>query len=555
MSWNVAHHLELQVRTDRVAVYQPIGAVKVQGSTPYRSITFAELNSLTDRYSSGLRQRGVTSGTRVAMMVPPGIEFFAFTFALFKLAAVPVMIDPGMGVKNVGRCLAEAEPAVFIGVSKANIARKLFGWAKASLRLSVNVGSRRCFTATSSAALEKQPSIAMPAADVLPDQLAAILFTSGSTGLAKGVEYTHGIFTEQVKLLKMVYGIEPGEVDLCTFPLFALFGPALGLSCVIPQMNASRPATIIPHKALAQIRQLNVTQMFASPAVLKRISQVASKQAPLSTLRRVISAGAPATLEVLEKMSKLLPDGVEIYTPYGATEALPVANVGSKLLLNETRQLTEQGHGVCIGKPVPGVTVQIIRIRDDAITAWSDDLLEPAGTVGEIVVRGPIVTKRYFRRNEATALAKIIDPATGETIHRMGDVGYFDADGKLWFCGRKSHRVVLADRTLFTDQVEPVFNGMQGVTSRTALVGVHRNGVTYPVLCYTAGGKHHGFEEQRRELAARAVERNLELIQTYLMYDDLLFPTDPRHNSKIIREKLAAWADKKLGPDWKGGPA
>ena len=555
MSWNVAHHLEQQAQADRVAVYQPVGRVKLHGGTPHRSITFAELNRLADQYAYGMRQRGVTAGTRVAMMVPPGIEFFAFTFALFKLAAVPVMIDPGMGVKNVGRCLADAEPFAFIGVSKANMARKLFGWAKASVTISVNVGSTRCFTTTSSAALAKQPNTPVPAADVHADELAAILFTSGSTGLAKGVEYTHGIFTEQVKLLKQLYGIEPGEIDLCTFPLFALFGPALGLSCVIPQMNASRPATINPLKALAQIRQLNVTQLFASPAVLKRISKVASTRAPLGTIRRVISAGAPATLEVLEKVSKLLPGGVEIFTPYGATEALPVANVGSKLLLNETRTLTEQGHGVCLGRPVPGVSVQIIRIRDDAIPTWDDSLLEPFGTVGEIVVRGPIVTKRYFRRDEATALAKIIDSATGETIHRMGDVGYFDAEGRLWFCGRKSHRVVLEDRTLFTDQVEPVFNDMRGVTSRTALVCVRRDDVIYPVLCYTAGGKHLSFGEQHRELAARAAERNVALIQTFLMYDRLWFPTDPRHNSKINREKLAAWADRKLGPHWKGGPA
>ena len=137
----------------------------------------------------------------------------------------------------------------------------------------------------------------------------------------------------------------------------------------------------------------------------------------------------------------------------------------------------------------------------------------------------------------------------------MGDVGYFDAEGRLWFCGRKSHRVVLEDRTLFTDQVEPVFNDMRGVTSRTALVCVRRDDVIYPVLCYTAGGKHLSFGEQHRELAARAAERNVALIKTFLMYDRLWFPTDPRHNSKINREKLAAWADRKLGPHWKGGPA
>jgi acyl-coenzyme A synthetase/AMP-(fatty) acid ligase len=388
---------------------------------------------------------------------------------------------------------------------------------------------------------------------VKSDDLAAILFTSGSTGPAKGVEYTHGIFASQVEMLKETYGIQPGEIDFCTFPLFALFGPALGMTCVVPEMNASRPATIDAGKAVNHINQYGVTNLFGSPAVIRRLAEYGK---PLPTVRRAISAGAPASLPVVERFSKLLPVGVELFTPYGATECLPVANIGSRELL-ETRTLTEQGKGVCIGRPVAGMQVDVIRITDDAIETWDDSLLVPAGEVGELVVRGPVVTKRYYGNPEATRQAKIIDPANGEMLHRMGDVGYKDASGRLWFCGRKSHRVVTPKGTLFTDMVEPVLNTTLGV-DRTALVGVKRNGITYPVICWTSDqSRYHPRPVDRLQmLREKAQSSGLEEIKTFLEYSAAKgLPVDVRHNSKIFREKLAAWANKKLGPNWNGGPA
>src|SRR4029079_18940216 len=112
-----------------------------------------------------------------------------------------------------------------------------------------------------------------PMPDVADTEPAAILLTSGSTGAAKGAEYTHGSFAAQVEMLRATYGIEPGEIDLCTFPLFALFGPALGMTCVIPDMNPAPPATIVPHKAASQIKQFGVTNLFGSPAVIRQLGE------------------------------------------------------------------------------------------------------------------------------------------------------------------------------------------------------------------------------------------------------------------------------------------
>jgi acyl-CoA synthetase (AMP-forming)/AMP-acid ligase II len=542
----------------RVAIHFPVRGVKPEGQSDHRAITFDALNADADAIAHGLALAGVTRGTRTALMVPPSPDFFALTFSLFKLAAVPVLVDPGMGVRNLGKCLAEAEPEAFIGIPKAHAARRVLGWVKKSVRTTVNVGRWRFFCDTSLSRLRKAVGHRgpYPVPEVNRDEPAAILFTSGSTGVAKGAEYTHGNFAAQVESLKATYGIEPGEIDLCTFPLFALFGPALGMTCVIPDMNPTRPARIDPRKAVAQIRQFGVTNMFGSPAVIRRMGEsppTAVGGLSLPSLRRVISAGAPASAASIERFVKLLPPAAQVFTPYGATEALPVANIGSREILEETRHLTEQGKGVCVGRPVAGMEVCVVPISDEPIPEWSDSLRLPAGEIGEFVVRGPVVTKRYFHRPDATRLAKIRDPHTGEVLHRMGDVGYIDDCGRLWFCGRKSHRVVTPHGTLFTDMVEPIFNTLTSAVRRSALVGVKRGGATFPVVCYEWNGVEMP-EDVRPALLAKAAEfEHTRCITTFLEYDRIDFPVDVRHNSKIFREKLAVWADKKLGKNWNPG--
>jgi olefin beta-lactone synthetase len=517
--------------------------------------SFEELNQLVDAYAHGLNAVGVGMGTRTAVMVPPSVDFFALTFALFRIAAIPVLIDPGMGTKNLGVCLADAQPEAFVGIPKAHLARRLFGWGKSTIRTTINTGRRRFFCTRSLQELStlggKLGRYQSP--PVNADDTAAILFTSGSTGVAKGAVYTHGIFTAQVEMLQKEYGIQPGEVDLCTFPLFALFGPALGMTCVIPDMDFARPAKIDPAKTLATMEKFRATNFFGSPAVLRRLSEHLEKSnTNIPTLVRVISAGAPATPSVLETLSHALPDGVQIYTPYGATEALPVANIGSEEILTDTRHETANGKGVCIGRPFAGMTVKVIRISDEPIAEWSEELCVPDGEVGEIVVRGPVVTKSYYNRDVATKLAKIHDPKTGETLHRMGDVGYFDDRGRLWFCGRKSHRVVTPQGTLYTDMVEPIFtHAFTDIWNRVALVGVNRDGQTHPVLClemaWSDQTKHRiVFENllpKLRELSAS--HSSCRGLETYLVHPGP-FPVDVRHNSKIFREKLAVWAANQL---------
>ena len=519
------------------------------GAVTYAQLSFAELEEASNRLALALDGAGIRRGMRAALMVPPGLEFFTLTFALFKTGAVPVLIDPGIGVRNLAGCLAHAMPEAFIGVPKAHAARVLLGWARGSVRINVTVGSRWFWGGRTLDELRAQVPAgrAFTALDPEPNETAAILFTSGSTGTPKGAVYTHEIFGAQVAHIRRLYSIEPGEIDLATFPLFALFGPALGMTAVVPEMDASRPAKADPATIVDAIQKFGITNMFGSPALIDRVGRHGEAQGiKLPTLRRAISAGAPVGSKILERFAAMLPQGAQVFTPYGATECLPVASIGSDEILGETRHRTAEGAGVCVGLPVPGVEARIIRISDDAIAQWDDALELPAGEIGEIAVKAAHATRTYFNLPAATALAKIQDPASGGFYHRMGDLGYFDERGRLWFCGRKSHRVVTPQGTLFTDPCEGVFNTDPRIF-RSALVGVRRNGAMDPVLCVELEAAAHNTSKDAiradlRKLGSRH-ERTRQ-IQTFLFHP--AFPVDVRHNAKIFREKLALWAARQL---------
>jgi acyl-CoA synthetase (AMP-forming)/AMP-acid ligase II len=536
------------------AVVVPEGR-NTAGRIRYSHLTYRQLDEDSDRIARGLPSAGINAGDRAAVMVRPGLDFFALTFGLFKAGVVPVLIDPGMGLKSLGKCLGEASPHAFIGIPAAHAARKVLGWAKESVKARVLVSGRLRLPGMKTLGdVRREGSRVIAAAggqvqlpENTPEQIAAILFTSGSTGVPKGAVYTHAIFQAQIEKLRNLYGIEPGEIDLCTFPLFALFAPSLGMTSIVPVMDPTRPARVNPERLFEAIADFGPTNLFGSPALLRRVGPAGvSRGLKIPTLRRVVTAGAPSSARVLGEFAKLLEPPAEIFTPYGATEALPVASIGSNEILTETRFETDRGKGVCVGRPVEGIDARIIRIDDAAIPEWSDDLELPDGAIGEIAVAGAVVTREYFRRPEATALAKIADPARGRFFHRMGDLGYRDDRGRLWFCGRKSHRVVAPEGTYFTICCEGVFNAHPDV-ARTALVGASTPRGIVPVLCVEPVrrlGRADRARVERELLELGAAYPHTKPITKILFHDS--FPVDIRHNSKIFREKLAVWATGKV---------
>ncbi len=511
-------------------------------------LTYRQLEERSNHIARGLDAIGIGRGVRTVLMVPPGLDLFALAFALFKAGAVPVLVDPGIGLKHLKACLGNAQPAAFIGVSRAHAARVVLGWVRDTVRTRVTVG-RRWFWGGETLESVETLGASLPGAEIAAtsaDEVAAVVFTSGSTGPPKGVVYRHRNFTAQVDAIREAYGIEPGEVNLPTFPLFALFDPALGMTTVVPDMDPTRPARVDPAKIIEPIREFGVTTMFGSPALLDTVGRWGAEHGvTLPTLRRVISAGAPVSPQVIERFQSMLTGDAAIHTPYGATESLPVATTSSHEILGETRHATDRGAGTCVGRPVPSIEAAVIAIDDGAIDLWSESLQAATGEIGEIVVKGPQVTTEYFNAPGHTALAKIAD---GDAIrHRMGDLGYFDESGRLWFCGRKTQRVRTAAGDLYTVPCESVFNTHPDVY-RTALVGVGEPGNQRPVLCVelekNVAASEHG--RVRGELLKIGAGFNhTETITTVLFHP--AFPVDIRHNAKIGRSALAVWATPRIG--------
>jgi acyl-CoA synthetase (AMP-forming)/AMP-acid ligase II len=530
-----------------------VGTAKEQGdrtgvieARTGKKISFIQLNRRADGYANYFARKGLRPGDIVILMVRPSVEFVCLALALFKVGTPIVLIDPGMGYKNLLRCIARVRPKYLVGIPEAILFSKLFPAPFQTVAKSFCCGnSFRLFGAD----ITKEISPAgpcYPAYIPTDSDLAAIIFTTGSTGPPKGVRYEHAIFAAQLRLIKEYYMIGPDDVDQPAFPLFALFSAALGACSVIPDMDPTRPARVDPEKFVATIKKHQVTYSFGSPAIWNVVSRYCLQQGiVLDSVQKVLMAGAPVPYELMHRVKDILPTEALVFTPYGATESLPIASIEGREVVSETWQQSRLGKGTCVGRPLPGIEIKIIAISDDPLAELTGEMLLAAGQIGEIIVRGDVVTRAYQHNAEETRLAKIADG--GILWHRMGDVGYLDKAGRLWFCGRRAHRVVTKKQTLFSVPCEAIINEHPDVY-RSALVGINEqdNGVKVPVIVVEP---HKESRKKRRlllqEVRERAAHSELtEAIEHFLVHQN--FPVDIRHNAKIFREKLALWAQKKL---------
>ncbi len=516
-----------------------------KGRVLYSQLTFKQLDQESNYLAYGLQAAGISRGTRTILMVLPGLDFFTITFALFKLGAVPVVVDPGMGINRMLSCFMQSSPEAFIGIEKAHLLRILKPNTFKYVRTWITVGRRWLWRGHSLKQVRQVTKKPFPVVKTLPDETAAILFTTGSTGPAKGVVYTHGNFDAQLKQIKSHFNIGSDEIDLPTFPLFALFDPALGMTAIIPDMDPTKPARANPERIIEAIEDQGVTNMFASPALLNRVGQFGKiHMTYLPSLRRVVSAGAPVTPANIETFSSMLKRDTQIHTPYGATEAVPIVSITSTEILEETRKLSEQGYGMCVGRPICHTRVELIEVKDTPILNWSDSLIVRNGEVGEIVVKDDLVTRHYYDNPEADRLSKIED-SEGSFWHRMGDLAWRDNGGRLWFCGRKSQRVITSQGTMYTIPCEAIFNNHEKVF-RSALVGIGPLNAQEPAICIEPVAGMKNTKELLKELYDLSTSHPLtQDIKHILIHRE--FPVDIRHNSKIFREKLSIWAGKKLG--------
>lgn len=548
-SSNIASYLTAVVEKapSRTAVLYPLGR-DAAGRVAYRAMTFQQLDEESDRYAHGLTRIGVGRRCRVLLMVPPGIEFIALTFALFKMGAVVILIDPGMGKNNLLHCIQEVEPEALVAVPLVHALKGLYRKHFKHVQHTVTFGRRWFLGGPTLDQVREKVWQKFPMADVSGSDPAAVLFTTGSTGVPKGVLYLYSMFDAQIQSIKSFFRIGEHEVGLPAFPPFALFCIAMGTTCVLPYMDPTKPAEVDPREMVQPVQDYGVTYSFGSPAFWNRVSRYCVEHhIKLPSVKKILMAGAPVSAAVLRRLKEILSVDADSFTPYGATEALPLASISGSEILDETVHLTNQGAGICVGRALPGVTLKIIGISDEAIPEWDEGLVLPPRQIGEIVVKGPVVAKEYYKREDQTALAKIRDGIS--VWHRTGDVGYLDDEERLWFCGRKGHRVITGQKTMFTVQCEAIFNQHPDVY-RSALVGVGPRTGQRPVIIIepkvgSMPPRSQAIKEFTRELLDLGSQNELTRdIKDVLFHRS--FPVDFRHNAKILREQLAAWAERKL---------
>ncbi|MEV6217979.1 fatty acid CoA ligase family protein [Nocardia sp. NPDC051833] len=531
-----------QAEPDRAAVIYPDGQTAA-GLPDYRRITYQELDLWSDAIAEQLLGSGVGSGTRTIVLVLPSAELYAILFALLKIGAVPVVIDPGMGVRRMVHCLRAVEAEAFIGIPPAHALRVLFPRSFRRVRTTLTVGRRWFWRGPTLRAWGRTPSGPLPErVAAAPEDVLIIGFTTGSTGPAKAVELTHGNLAAMVEQVHAARGGTPPGTSLITLPLVGVLDLLLGARCVLPPLIPSKVGSTDPAHVVDAIDRFDVRTMFASPALLiPLLEHLRAHPAELSTLSSVFSGGAPVPDWCVAGLREVLSPDAEIYAGYGSTEALPMSTIESRELLDGLVERAHQGDGTCIGRAADRVEVRLLAITDDPVTDW-DEAVRPAGprAVGEIVVTGPNVSTRYYWPAAANAAGKIADG--DRTWHRTGDLGWIDEQDRIWFCGRKSQRVETARGPMFTVQVEQVFNVVPGV-ARTALVGLGARGIQRPVLCVELEPGADPAAALTR-LRTRAVEFEITApVTEFLVHPG--FPVDIRHNAKIGREELARWAAKK----------
>lgn len=520
------------------------------------TLSFAELDRRSDAYARGFAQQGVKPGDRTSMLFKPSLDFYAVIFGLFKCGAVPVLLDSGMGLKKMLICLERTAPRVMVAMplvhAVATFVRKPFR----QVQHKITAGPRLFWGGTTLKACYVERDDPFELVRRKADDDAAIIFTSGSTGPAKGVALKQAQFKAQVASLSEMLGFEPGLSDVQCFAAFAIFDLCMGMTSIIPNMDLSKPATADPRDILAALTTYQPEVAFGSPIVWQNLSRhCLATGEKIPGLKTALTVGAPIPAYLHTRFQGILPEGCEIHTPYGATEGMPVSHIATNAILGTEDQpgtwaRTARGEGTCVGTPAPGIDIRIIGITEDPISTWSDDLRVPTGEIGEVVIGGDQVSVEYKDAPAANTKAKITDG--DRVLHRMGDLGYIDDDGLIWFCGRKAHRLQTAAGMVPAVPVEGVFNEHPDVF-RTALVGIGNRGSEVPVLCVEMEPGSAWSDEVQKALDALAAETKWSgLVQRYLPHDT--FPTDPRHNSKIRREDLKEWATAQC-PDLQGALA
>ena len=510
----------------------------------YQSLTFLRCQELGEQYARGMQASSIKQGDLAVILMKPSLELVPVFLALWHVGAIPLVVDPGASKEQKLKSIEDIRPNVLVGIPLVHALRILHRKAFRSITRSVTIGGFSPVggpTLKSFLRLPKDKPFS--SAPTLANDTMAIVFTTGSTGAPKGVVYTHANGAAIIQIMQESLGIGPQQICLACHPAFAIYFVGSGATVITPDMDPRYPRDASPACLLDIIRDQRPTVAFMQiPVVTNLVKHCAERGEKIPHLRKILTTGASVPIELVEGVQRVMaePDG-DLHVMYGATEALCISYATGRELLAKASQMRD-GEGTYLGRPAPGITVKVIGISSQPIERWSASLVLAPRQIGEICVFGPVVTPEYYGKPEATRKAKI--PDVDGLWHRMGDAGYLDEDGGIWYCGRIADRLETAAGYFYSDLVEPIFNRHPRV-NRSALVGVPVAGssLQHPVVLIEPERDGQAPDPAREQeliadlkaLAAR--HRNTRSIQDIQIYPQA-FPVDVRHGAKIRRDML-----------------
>jgi acyl-coenzyme A synthetase/AMP-(fatty) acid ligase/pimeloyl-ACP methyl ester carboxylesterase len=514
--------------------------VDVGGAT----LSWAELHRRVHDLAAGMAAAGVRPGHRVGLLVEPSAELTVAVYAAWRAGAVIVVADKGLGFSGMRRALRSAAVDHVVGAAPGLAAARLMGLPGSRIAVGAPAAATRRTLGvehTLDELAELGRSAPVPPSPT-PDQECAVLFTSGSTGPAKGVVYRHAHASAQLELIRATYDLTADDRLVAAFAPFALLGPALGIGSTVPDIDVTAPATLTAAALADAVAAGDATIVFASPAALRNVDATtgalsAPQRSALQGLRLCMSAGAPVPIPLLTSLRDVLPNAV-FHTPYGMTEALPVTDVSLDELL-----LAGPGNGVCVGAPV--ATAQVAVSPLTPLGEADGELTTEPFCTGEISVRAPHVKDRYDAL-WATERASSRDPGW----HRTGDVGHLDGHGRLWVEGRLAHVVTTAQGVLTPVGVEQRVERLDEVRTAAA-VGIGPPGAQVLAVVVVPAGAASRSRWSRRRLRLAPTEladavRAAATTDVAAVLTAPRLPVDIRHGSKIDRRAVASRASRFL---------
>ena len=505
----------------------------------YSSFSFKELDILSNKFAQQLSKLGLQKGDKAFVYLKSSLNTEAMIFALFKMGAIPVFVDHPMEIKDVLNSIKESASIALIAEKKIHLLKFIYPSFFKMIKTNITTGSFAWGKMISIKTMKKEKIQAFTSTPNNPEEPAAIIFTAESPLDLKGVVYTHSMIEKQVSIFKELYALTPNDTAMTCYPLFSLISTAIGMTNYIPDLALTNNGKYDPKKITQNILDLSPTFISGPPAILEKIADYClENEILLPSVKSVVIFGCPVSSKLQRKFKTILPNGTS-YTTYGALEALQITRASQDLILNKTSHLTEEGFGVCLGKPVPELEIKIIKITDETLLFFDTNIELERRQIGEIIVKASSVSKEYFNLPAITLQSKIFD--TFNTFwHRMGDVGYIDEKGLLWFCGKKSHAVFTKTQTLFPAACEAIFNKHPAV-KRSALVGIGTQGKQIAAIIIERkdgqflAGKARSIFESELLTFSKNYEHTKNIQKIYL---SKALPIDSYHSLRIDRLKL-----------------